>query len=542
MPNELVDTESVKIITDFLSGTFPIYLILFFLVWKCHPAISNLIQRFTNVIWKTPDSEIGFSAAEPENLIKNSNINPALQPPDEPKAVIDETHEEVHWHLALITALKEGKIDEAKAVFKKYQIEEKDPKEFIRNKAFYLYYLFSFGKDNSAIEDLETLAAAEKDDEAKSSILFWLSFAYNDGSQTQKTIDLWTNAISEFTSEKHVTTATINLATELNQDDKSNEAKNLIVSRLLTVSEESERAKLYLILAKIEASLGNIDLSVFCKDKALELDPNNREELFRTAYEASKEDIEGLSISNYNTLLKIDPYNSVALNNLAIHAQNMKLHIIAVEKFKESEKFENTLAMANQGFSLLDAGFVVEAEELAKKALKMENPHENIHSLLIKIKKLQTEQDNSWTDKIGLSIEHQKFIRKFTIAYYEGNPFNFSGSWETENGDIVEVTLKENKLDIKWEKFLESALAMAALGGARANLGKNVYSISGTLNNLGFRGRYNKKEERTTKSILAIPTDKVFTCIGVISNKGSIFKIVSEKYSDNFFLTLKKKI
>jgi hypothetical protein len=73
--------EVFKIITGFLSDNFGHILILTLLI-ICRDAISNLIQRLTNLKWKQGDSEIGVEAAAPHPCNETSfSLDKAIEPP-----------------------------------------------------------------------------------------------------------------------------------------------------------------------------------------------------------------------------------------------------------------------------------------------------------------------------------------------------------------------------------------------------------------------------------------------------------------------------
>ena len=527
--------EIVKIITIFLSDNIG-YILLFTLLIVCRKAISNLIGRLTNFKWKKGNSEIGVEAVAPQMMNKSSSLDRAVELPgeskeDQERITKEEEVQEQNWFSKMHSAFDNGRIEDAKAAFKEYAFEEKDPIKLEENEAFFLYFLFIKGKDNSAIPQLEKLASSSTNEESKYTILTWLSFCLHDSSQIKAEIDLWKNSIKSFKSDNLTTGATVNLAYALNRDGSASESKKLLTSRLHAISTQEEKSKIFAALSQVEKSLGNNKLSIYCKDKSLEFDPNNRDELFNAAYQASEENVDEISISNYITLLRIDQDNSTALNNLGVRAQEAKLMIKAVEKYKKSSSYNNTLSMANQGYQLLNAGFVEEAETIARKAVQMEAPHENVYSLLSRIGELQKEQDSKWKDLIDNSIARQKFIRNYTEAYYVGMLNNFDGSWDTGNGNIVSITISGNKLQVSWQESI----------GA---LTKDLYKveISGKITKSSFQGRYKKTKESGHEyaGLLGLSSNKDIACIGILSDDGSSISLVAEDYKNDFSMVLKR--
>ena len=536
MDNETnTSIEIVKVITIFLSDNIG-YILLFTLLIVCRKAISNLIGRLTNFKWKKGNSEIGVEAVAPEMMNESLSLDRAVELPgeskeDQERITKEEEVQEQNWFSKMHSAFDNGRIEDAKAAFKEYAFEEKDPIKLEENEAFFLYFLFIKGKDNSAIPQLKKLASSSTNEESKYTILTWLSFCLRDSSQIKAEIDLWKNSIKSFKSDNLTTGATVNFAYALNHDGSASESKKLLTSRLNAISTQEEKSKIFAALSQVEKSLDNNKLSIYCKDKSLEFDPNNRDELFNAAYQASEENVDEISISNYITLLRIDRDNSIALNNLGVRAQEAKLMIKAVEKYKESSSYNNTLSMANQGYQLLNAGFVEEAETIARKAVQMEAPHENVYSLLSRIGELQKEQDSKWKDLIDKSIARQKFIRNYTEAYYVGMLNNFDGSWDTGNGNIVSITISDDKLQVSWQESI----------GA---LTKVLYKveISGKIAKSSFQGRYKKTKESGQEyaGLLGLSSNKDIACIGILSDDGSTICLVAEDYKNDFSMVLKR--
>ncbi len=533
---ENITIQIFEIITKFLSDNIIYFLILTLLI-ICRKAISDLIRRLTNLKLKKGDSELGIEATAPIPKTKTTILEKAAEPSietneDKEETIKKEEVQEHDWSSKMHTAFDEGRIDDAKEAFNNYALTEQDPVKLQKNKNFFLYFLFTKGNDNSAIEQLKNLVNNSTDEESKFTSLIWLSFCLNDSSQTDKEIELWETSINSFRLENIIIKASVKLAYALDRKGNTDEAKGLLISKLKSISISGAKAKIYSALSQIEMSLGNKRLAIYCKDKSLELDPNNRDELFNAAYQASKEDVNDLSISNYINLLRIDAKNTTALNNLGVHAQDANLKVKAVEKYKESSSFNNSLSMSNQGYLLVNAGFLAEAEVIAKKALELEDPHGNIYKLLTKIRDLQKEQDTKWNELIDKSIERQKFIRNYTYSYYEGNVNKFDGDWATENNNITTIKMEGDKLEATWQES----------GGIFSSEKYNV-TLTGKVNNSAFLGQYEKKKDNGKlhgRGLLS-NIDNTYKCIGILSTDESVITFISENDKENFSLALKRK-
>ncbi len=502
----------------------------------CRDAISNFISRLTSFRFKKGASELGMNAVSPSNghddkIVKLSNAEEKPTDQDE-KAEIEDKTKEKNWFLEMHTAFENGHLEAAETAFKKYALEEKDEVKIEENKAFYLFSKFEKGKDNSAIDELEELARTAKTEESKFAILTWLSICLSDSLQYKKETRLWEKTTAEMESEPLTTKAIVYWADALDKDNNPVQAKSLLISRLLKVEEENQKADIYNTLSKIEKSLGNKTISIYCKDKSLEFDPNNRDELFNSAYAASNEEIDDISIGNYLRLIRIDGNNATALNNLGVRAQEAGLKIKAVENFKKAASHENTLAMANQGYLLLDAGFTEEAEEIAHKALELEDTHQNVHSLITAINTKKEEQRKDWKKLSEKSLHRQKLIRSYTEQYYLGNPKKLEGEWFVEGVIQIEIAINNNKLEASWEE------PTSAMGGSQYSV-----KLTGSVSGSSFSGQYTKKmigDSPNTLLGLTMNTSNSNTCIGFVSDDGDELTLIATKVNDTFSLCLSR--
>jgi len=184
--------------------------------------------------------------------------------------------------------------------------------------------------------------------------------------------------------------------------------------------------------------------------------------------------------------------------------------------------------MANQGYMLLDAGFIKEAEEIAKKAVQMDNPHENVYSLLARLAELQKEQDLKWDEIVNSSKSRQKFIRNYTNAYYLKTDKTFEGDWLTESGINISIDIKDKKLESSWKE---------PTGGLSNDL--YLAKLSGLITNSSFKGQYKKtKEGGEGHSFLGLSLNADFECLGYLSDDDKTISLVAEDAEKKFKMLL----
>lgn len=525
--------ELIRIITSFLTENSVIILLLTLLI-ICRDSISSFISRLTSLSYKNGASEVGVSAAAPHSPTEKSTID--LQNADEKplkqseEAEIEDKTKEKSWFSEMYKAFEDGELILAEQIFKKYALEEEDSSKLEENKALYLFFKFELGKDNSAIKQLEELARNAKTDESKVSCSTWFSFYLSDSMQYKKEIALWQRVKNEVKSEPQVTKAIIYLAYALNKDNQASDARELLIARLSMTDDGEQKSEIFEALSKIEESLGNKTISVYCKDKSLEFDPDNRDELFNSAYSASNENIDAIAIGNYLRLLRIDGDNPTALNNLGVRAQEAGLKTKAIDYYKKSAKNKNTLAMANQGYLLLEAGFTDEAEQIANSALELEDTHQNVYSLITAIHKKKDEQKKEWERLSEKSLAHQKSIREYIEKHYLGEPKELEGNWFARGRFPVTITITDNKLDASWEEPIQS------------NNGTYSASLTGTVSGASFSGVYSRKPNKEkANSLLGLGIATTSNaCIGFISDNKENFTLISPKLNDDFSLCFSK--
>lgn len=517
-------TEELKIITDFLTNN-SISIIFITLIIICRASISNFISRLTSLSFKNGSSSIGMEASKPTD---NKNLANEPASSDEQFVtgeIVPQT--EVHknmWFSDMHLAFSEGRIDDAERIFKQHWIDEINDTEKLKDEAMYLYFRFEKAKDNSAIDKLKELAKKAETDESRFDCFSWLSFCYRDIMDYSSEVKLWQFALENISSEEITMKIFISLAYALDNDHQSIKSKDMLIEKLKDTNNLNFKGMIYSALSKIEDSLENKQLSVFCKDKSVEFDLYNRADLFDSAYIASEENYNAISISNYVKLVKIDSNNSNAINNLGVIADRMGLQVKAVDNYKLSSSYDNTLSMANQGYLLLNAGFIADAEEIASKALEFDNPHNNIYALITEINKKKELQEKEWSSLKEKSLEKQNLIRQYTEQYYLGSSSDFEGHWSISKNTTIFITVESKKINLNWKEEVG---------------GKYNVELIGEVCGASFKGRFIKKAEKNN-TLLVFNSDVDMLCFGYFHKEKKQFILFSPEIKNDLVITLSK--
>lgn len=527
--NEPINTtlEFTKIITEFLSNN-SISIVALVLIVISKDGISNFISRLTSLSYKKGESELGMEAKEPAQVKDARELRSAEEKQNSEVKSLDVEKEE-HWFSELLKAFDDGRLDDAEVIFNKYASGESDESKLVENRGVYLHFRFIRGQDNKAVSELERFSRNAVSEEFRFVYLEWLSLCHKESMQYEKEVALWRLAVDKMDSEYLKTRALVNLAAALIREKPSIEARNLMVERLSITVDDKQKAILYKTLSEIEKSFGNKLISVYCSDKSLEFEPNDRDAIFKSAYYSSDEGVDSLTVSNYTRLIRIDGGDSTAINNLGAHAQKVGIDTVAVEQYKRSSKFNNTLAMANQGYLLLGAGFTDEAEEIAKLALEKDDTHKNVHSLIVEINKRKEKQRKEWKVIEEKSIEKQKQIRMYTEQYYCGDSVSLEGGWFSKGIFPVNIDVDGSVVSANWVE------RGSALNG-------NTFSVNlkGVITGSTISGRYIRKQNKSgNKSILGVGRDTDQEVIGylTIDKKEVIFISMDSKENSRLFLS-----
>jgi tetratricopeptide (TPR) repeat protein len=133
---------------------------------------------------------------------------------------------------------------------------------------------------------------------------------------------------------------------------------------------------------------------------------------FALAYLHSQVGNEDLALHHY-LQIPVDERQSMDWNNLGVAYNHFKVKGRAVQAFRKSEATGETLAMANLGYQLLNAGFVSEAAEICNKALAIEGFHANVGQLTVALREYPETESKSVEATIDQAKERAAYYTSF---------------------------------------------------------------------------------------------------------------------------------
>ncbi len=534
-PTQLI--EMLKIILQFVSDNiWPVVVILFLII--CKDALSEFVKRIINLKFKKGKTEVGLEAYSPEIVTEVKKAKSIEKEPKEESAEelkIEERKDKDNWFGKMYSAFEKGEIDGAKTIFRDYYAGETNEEKRLDNESFFLYLLYSKGKERDAIQKLIFLAKKAPNEELMVKILFWVSVCYRDSNNKMAEIALWKDIISKLKESLNLTNCIVYYAYALKEDKKTKDGMDLLKKRLRKIQTDEERLMLYKAMSDMEKDLGNIEMAALCKEKLVQIKPDDDELLFDAAYAESEASLRSLSVCNYNTLINLDDKNSTAWNNLGVCASEFKLDTKAFDFYQKSKELGNTLSVANLGYKLIEIGFHQHALDIANEALQKKDTHPNIHSLISKIKENINSKNDKWGEIIDKSNILQRKIRKYVEYYYSeigDDKKYFDGTWYTAQGIEIVVVAESNTISSKWT-YASGAFHPtnyeATISGAFTNKTASLTYSSNQSNSQSYLGLLGGTERKNIK------------CLSYLDDDLSAWYIFSKDIDDSFELTLYRK-
>lgn len=536
----MADTQETSVIIidrvlSFLSENIWMLFFLAFIIVFREP-LSSLLKRIISFDFSYGDAKGGIKATNPEPLeVKHEELIAVEK--DEPEEIktdeekLKEESGKEYWFSKMHEAFSNREYDKATEIFEEYYKNETDTNKKNENETFYLYFLYTYAGDKSALGRLQRLIETSENEKQKSNATIWLAICYKFSKNYDEAERLLTNSIEKTTDEEEKTNYVIYLAGVLKSNNQLGRAASLVESRLKNATSKNEKTELYKSISDIEKERGNEQISALAHEKVIELNPDDKEILFNGAYAQSQADLKYLCAYNYDTLISLSPDHSTALNNLGVAAMNIEVPTKAVEFYSKSVDKNNSLAMANLAQLYLNNGFLEDAKKIIKIAQAQEEPHENVSHVVSAIHEKESNEKKKWDEALKKGNEYRNFIRNYTSAYFgEGTkPAVFEGSWSLNNKAKVEIKVKKNQLSAEWQNEPN------ALSCTKFN-----YSLIGTIQNNSALITYKSEPVDKTASIglLSAVNSVKHECFAYIDFENKEIIIKSKDPQKEFSLSL----
>lgn len=500
--------------------------------------LSEFFRRITKLDVAYGQASGGLTAERIESIDENV---PVVSKPDI-RAVPEkdkseerqiEEQDDKDWFFRMHKAFREKDFEAATHIFEEHKKQETNVVDRIRDESIYLHFRYSFAGDLSALPQLRRLIEASDTDEQKEDPLFWLSNCYKQSKNYLEAINLWKSAVDQATDESRKTEFIRSLAYAYRDNNEPDKAYTLLEKRLKEKRPNNEKKSLFEAISEIEKVRSNELGVALALERVVELDSDDKDSLFNAAYAQGNADLPLLAINNYDTLIKLDPEQSMALNNMGVAADNMELATKAAQFFRRACQKGNTLAMSNQAYRYLKEGFVDEAEQLMTDALKNDSPDQSVPTALSKINEKKEKEEKKWKSALTKAFEFRKFMRAYASAYFDEHAVigDFSGAWITADGVSVNFEVKDERLKAEWES--EIGLLVKS---------KYHCSLTGNVRNSSVDLIYKRapSAEARGATILAGSNKISCPCYGYISENNKRMYIQSKDPDEKIMIEFKK--
>ena len=427
-----------------------------FLVFVFRGPITLFLQRLVQLTLKTGPLEVSVRQEPQAKEEASQGIGEEIKAL--PKAPVEEDAEKIsvpeprtpdEWTRKMFVEFFIRNIEEADRAFQKLIESEADPIKKLESEALYLMLRYEHAGDGSALGKLHELA---RRDEVTSYAHRMLGACYRKANDFDRALEAFEVSAQTTATEKTRAFSVVEAAKCLFKLGKHQEAFGRIMHEMAGVTSPEALSQLYEGLASLYELSEDPDLRALALEKAIEIRPNDTSLHFQAAYSYSQRELDVLSLLHYKTLLRFDPIDKTALNNLGVQYDRLGMPIRSANMYKKSFEQEETLAAANLAFRLINAGFLQEARAVLDEAKKQEDIHPNVGNAIAALSDKDKEEKKTEDEALSLATEQQGFMRHFAEAYFieRPDPPRFSGMWRSGDGIEMTVTQSGNQVEAHW--------------------------------------------------------------------------------------------
>jgi tetratricopeptide (TPR) repeat protein len=246
--------------------------------------------------------------------------------------------------------------------------------------------------------------------------------------------------------------------------------------------------------------------------KAIEYKPNDTQLRFDAARSFGDSNFNALALMNYQTLLRFEPDNAGALNNIGIVYGAMKMPARQSDSYKKAFEKGLTIAAANLAYEYMNAGFMDEATEILNKAKEKEDVHPNVGNALAAAANKKQEESTMEQEALEAAREQRQFVLSFAQAYFSEPSTNpqYEGSWHFPDGVEAAIRRKDSELEITWERNDEAVIMTLRTQNRGALVTKYSRKERFLPTSLGDKGYAYLSEDDQHMSIMVLDDNRHF--------------------------------
>ena len=344
----------------------------------------------------------------------------------------------------------------------------------------YTHLLFQRGGD---FVRLKTLAEANP---TNREVSYYLGQIYDQYSDHEKAALAFTTAAKspkDFDDELML----LGKAAAAYQNAKLPDAAVALLGSMRSKATGNGRGEKAILNALVEVSKISKDDFVLTSamERVLELDPADKETRFSLAYKYSDMGEDELATFHYSRI-PMHERSAIAWNNLGVSLDRLGLHAKSIAAYRKSQEGGETLAMSNLANKLIEAGFVIEAQNICDIALSKEGYHKNISATLGRLKELPDEEEKSELEVFSKVSLKSDFHRQLGSALSRPFPLTPPTVWQGKRGALSLVVDGPNfTLTGTYEDRTAGILGLALRGVGGAGSGNDAKPVRRSIQYTG---------------------------------------------------------
>jgi len=206
---------------------------------------------------------------------------------------------------------------------------------------------------------------------------------------------------------------------------------DIIIAKMKALAIKIEDGGISLIsaLRKVADYEGDTDHIFGLTERLLYLQPSDTDARFTLAYKYSQANQDDVSLFHY-LRIPFQERSAATWNNLGVEFDHFDLPGKSVEAYRKAEELDETLAMSNLAYKLINAGFLYEAEELCKKAMNIKAYHKNVSHTISRIKDIPEEETKKEKEIVDKAKPLCEFYKEFGDTLLKADAPAHDGQWQ----------------------------------------------------------------------------------------------------------------
>jgi Flp pilus assembly protein TadD len=291
--------------------------------------------------------------------------------------------------------------------------------------AFVEYARLNLGKGGK-LQRLKEIAEGNPN----SATMFYLARGYASFDQHSLSGDTFVRSYALAKDAKKKATSLSRAIEQYSLGGQASKAREMLKAlRSLALESPSIEPQLLQSLATLAEREKDRATELAVMERMVELRPDNTRLRFDLAYKYGDDGRNDLSLYHY-LMIAADQRSPGAWNNMGATLDQVALPAKAVDAYEQAAERNETLAMSNLGYKLMQAGFIEDALAQYKKAIALENPHKNVGQLFAALQSVPEKEDEKQKALIDEVKKRTVFLQKLGGAVGAPEIAALGESWQ----------------------------------------------------------------------------------------------------------------